>query len=73
MAQDYLKNNGYDRFLRAKARLENETYYVEPVGSDMSSSLGNLPFADSLVMIPRGKVGKAKGEEVRVWLLSSKS
>ncbi|WP_167628182.1 gephyrin-like molybdotransferase Glp [Listeria valentina] len=73
MAQDYLKNNGYDRFLRGKVYFSDGEYQVEPVGSDMSSSLGNLPFADCLIMIPRGKVGKAKGEEVRVWLLSSKS
>ncbi|MBC1520642.1 molybdopterin molybdotransferase MoeA [Listeria aquatica] len=72
MARDYLKNNGYDRFLRGKANFSEGKYQVEPVGSDMSSALGNLPFANCLIMIPRGKVGKAKGEEVRVWLLSSK-
>ncbi|EIA19583.1 molybdopterin molybdotransferase MoeA [Listeria fleischmannii] len=72
MAEDYLKNNGYDRFLRGTYTEENGHYYVSLVGSDMSSSLGNLHQATCLFMIPRGQVGKRKGEEVLVWLLSSK-
>ncbi|WP_088838685.1 molybdopterin molybdotransferase MoeA [Listeria sp. ILCC792] len=72
MAEDYLKNNGYDRFLRGTYSEQAGTFFVSKVGSDMSSSLGNLHLATCLIMIPRGQVGKKKGEEVSVWLLSSK-
>ncbi|MHC5407802.1 molybdopterin molybdotransferase MoeA [Listeria seeligeri] len=73
MATDYTKNNGYDRFLRGTYQLsETGEFLVAPVGSDMSSALGNLHLTTCLLKIPRGKVGKFKGEEVEVWLLSSK-
>lgn len=73
MATDYTKNNGYDRFLRGTYQLsETGGFLVEPVGSDMSSALGNLHLTTCLLKIPRGKVGKFKGEEVEIWLLSSK-
>lgn len=73
MATDYTKNNGYDRFLRGIYHLsETGEYLVEPVGSDMSSALGNLHLTTCLLKIPRGKIGKRKGEEVEAWLLSSK-
>ncbi|WP_099224165.1 gephyrin-like molybdotransferase Glp [Listeria costaricensis] len=72
MAADYLKNNGFDRFLRGCYELEEGTFRVTPVGSDMSSALANLAFADCLIRIPGGKTGKVAGEEVEAWLLSSK-
>ncbi|MBM5606851.1 molybdopterin molybdotransferase MoeA [Listeria ivanovii] len=73
MATDYPKNNGFDRFLRGTYQLsENGEYLVKPVGSDMSSALGNLHLTTCLLKIPRGKVGKFTGEEVETWLLSSK-
>ncbi|MBC1814287.1 molybdopterin molybdenumtransferase MoeA, partial [Listeria booriae] len=63
----------YDRFLRGTYQLsETGEFLVAPVGSDMSSALGNLHLTTCLLKIPRGKVGKFKGEEVEVWLLSSK-
>ncbi|WP_271001777.1 molybdopterin molybdotransferase MoeA [Listeria seeligeri] len=73
MATDYTKNNGYDRFLRGTYQLsETGEFLVAAVGSDMSSALGNLHLTTCLLKIPRGKVGKFKGEEVEAWLLSSK-
>ncbi|WP_163652454.1 molybdopterin molybdotransferase MoeA [Listeria sp. PSOL-1] len=72
MASDYLKNNGFDRFLRATYKQVDGIYQVKPVGSDASSSLGNLQKATCLVKIPYGKVGKTRGEDVDAWLLLSK-
>ncbi|WP_239257279.1 molybdopterin molybdotransferase MoeA [Listeria ilorinensis] len=72
MTVDYLKNNGFDRFLRGRYELKDGEFQVTPIGSDMSSALANLAFADCLIRIPVGKVGKAAGEEVEAWLLSSR-
>lgn len=72
MGADYSKNNAYDRFLRGQLLYEAGELTAVPVGSDMSSALGNLHLTECLIKIPSGKTGKNKGEEIEIWRLSSK-
>lgn len=72
MGADYSKNNAYDRFLRGQLLYEGSELIAVPVGSDMSSALGNLHLTECLIRIPSGKTGKYKGEEIEIWRLSSK-
>ncbi|WP_430535722.1 gephyrin-like molybdotransferase Glp [Listeria rocourtiae] len=72
MGADYSKNNAYDRFLRGQLLYEEGELIAVPVGSDMSSALGNLHLTECLIRIPSGKTGKYKGEEIEVWRLFSK-
>ncbi|MBC6314133.1 gephyrin-like molybdotransferase Glp [Listeria grandensis] len=72
MGADYSKNNAYDRFLRGQLLYEAGELTAVPVGSDMSSALGNLHLTECLIKIQSGKTGKNKGEEIEIWRLSSK-
>ncbi|MBC1493029.1 molybdopterin molybdotransferase MoeA [Listeria booriae] len=72
LGADYSKNNAYDRFLRGQLLYEDGELTAIPVGSDMSSALGNLHLTECLIEIPHGKTGKLKGEEVSIWRLFSK-
>lgn len=72
MGTDYSKNNAYDRFLRGQLLYEAGELTAVPVGSDMSSALGNLHLTECLIKIPSGKTGKNRGEEIEIWRLYSK-
>ncbi|KKB36902.1 molybdopterin molybdotransferase MoeA [Bacillus thermotolerans] len=67
---DYLKENAFDRILRAQHSFnESGQLCVTPVGSDQSSSLGNLHQTTCFVKIPGGEEGKRQGDYVDVWML----
>ena len=65
MAHDYLKTNGFDKWVRAQI-LENGQ--VAQVGSDQSSSLGNLHLTTAFFRVPHDTKLYA-GDEVEVKII----
>ncbi|SFE52949.1 molybdopterin molybdotransferase MoeA [Alteribacillus iranensis] len=70
LEKDYLKQSSFDRILRGQYRFDaNGQLYVTPVGSDQSSSLGNLHQTTCLINIPGHSNGHKRGDTVQIWLL----
>ncbi|WP_240374096.1 molybdopterin molybdotransferase MoeA [Bacillus piscicola] len=70
LREDYVKENAFDRILRGQYDFDGDgRLHVTPVGSDQSSSLGNLHQTTCLITIPGGSKGHKQGDTVQVWLL----
>jgi len=66
---DFPKANPLTRFVRSKLYFENGKLLVDPAGLDKSNVVMSLAHTDSLAVLPGGKRGFQKGDQVQVLLL----
>lgn len=66
---DFPRANPLTRFVRSKLSFENGKLLVSPAGMDKSNVVMSLAHTDSFAILPGGKQGFQKGEQVQVMLL----
>lgn len=66
---DFPRANPLTRFVRSKLYFENGKLLVDPAGIDKSNVVMSLAHTDSLAVLPGGKRGFQKGDQVQVLLL----
>lgn len=66
---DFPRANPFTRFVRSKMYFENGKLLVDPAGLDKSNVVMSLAHSDSLAVLPGGKRGFQKGDQVQVLFL----
>ncbi|NBI28973.1 molybdopterin molybdotransferase MoeA [Chengkuizengella marina] len=66
LEEDFTKVNAFQRFIRAKSRIDHGSVYVKPIGEDKSSVMVSIKDANCLIVIPAGGQGLSKGDKVKV-------